>query len=173
MSNLTPKSPLQTGEGTLTRHRDKLLPLLQTGDGGRGDEVNALKYAIIIIPALLAVALYGYTIRLPLFLDDGPQFRMVEVFDGFSHWLGSLAYFYYRPAVFSMWKLSSVLAGGFDAAGLHWLNVMLFGMTGSLLSAITYRLMPKNKAVVALGVGVGFIIFPFNYQTVILVGAMF
>jgi hypothetical protein len=138
-----------------------------------GNSKTPLKYAIIIIPALLAVALYGYTVRLPLFLDDGPQFRMVEVFDGFSHWLGSLAYFYYRPAVFSMWKLSSVLAGGFDAAGLHWLNVMLFGMTGSLLSAITYRLMSKNKAMVALGVGVGFIIFPFNYQTVILVGAMF
>jgi len=122
---------------------------------------------------LVAIVLYGYTVQLPLFLDDGPQFRMVEVFTGFDQWLGSPAYFYYRPAVFSMWKLSSVLAGFFDAAGLHWLNLMLFGMTGVVLSAITYRLMPQNRLIVAFGVGVGFIIFPFNYQTVILVGAMF
>jgi|GEM_PF-544958 len=134
---------------------------------------NFYRYFILTIPLFIAFALYGYTVQLPLFLDDGPQFRMVEVFTGFDQWLGSPAYFYYRPAVFSMWKLSSVLAGGFDAVGLHWLNVMLFGMTGVVLAAIAYRLMPKNKAMVALGVGVGFVIFPFNYQTVILVGAMF
>ncbi|MCU0480321.1 MAG: hypothetical protein MUE54_03820 [Anaerolineae bacterium] len=132
-----------------------------------------LKYLTFSIPMLIAMLLYGYTVQLPLFLDDGPQFRMVEVFTGFDQWLGSPAYFYYRPAVFSIWKLSSVLAGFFDAAGLHWLNLMFFGMTGVVLSAITYRLMPKNRLITALGVGVGFIIFPFNYQTVILVGAMF
>jgi len=132
-----------------------------------------IKYLTFSIPMLVAIVLYGYTVQLPLFLDDGPQFRMVEVFTGFDQWLGSPAYFYYRPAVFSVWKLSSVLAGFFDAAGLHWLNLMLFGMTGVVLSAITYQFMPKNRLITALGVGVGFIIFPFNYQTVILVGAMF
>ena len=135
--------------------------------------MKLLRYLIFTVPIFIATALYGYTIRLPLFLDDGPQFRMVEVFTGFDQWLGSPAYFYYRPAVFSIWKLSSVLAGGFDAMGLHWLNLMLFGMTGVLLSAIAYRLMPKFRHITALGVGVGWVIFPFNYQTVILVGAMF
>ncbi len=135
--------------------------------------MKLLRYLIFTIPIILATILYGYTIRLPLFLDDGPQFRMVEVFTGFDQWLGSPAYFYYRPAVFSIWKLSSVLAGGFDALGLHWLNLMLFGMTGVLLAAIAYRLMPQFRHITALGVGVGWVIFPFNYQTVILVGAMF
>ncbi|MDX2078525.1 MAG: hypothetical protein SFZ02_18985 [bacterium] len=37
--NLTPKSPLHSGEGTFTKWLNSLLPLLQIGEGGRGDEV--------------------------------------------------------------------------------------------------------------------------------------
>lgn len=150
-----------------------MIPSNRRRDGTYSVPTNLLRYITFTIPLIIAIILYRYTIRLPLFLDDGPQFRMVEVFTGFDQWLGSPAYFYYRPAVFSIWKLSSILAGGFDAMGLHWLNLMLFGMTGVLLAAITYRLMPRFRHVSALAVGTGFVIFPFNYQTVILVGAMF
>ena len=40
--NLTPKSPLQMERGFKTTRKTGFLPLLQYGEGGRGDEVQKL-----------------------------------------------------------------------------------------------------------------------------------
>lgn len=132
------------------------------------------RYLIAALPLLAAVVLYGYVVQLPLFLDDGPQFNMVEHYQGTKHWDGSIAYHYYRPVVFSLWYLSKLVFGFHNPAFLHLLNLFLFGMSGVVLGTITRRIVPgRYNNVAGLVAGIGFVIFPFSFQAVTLIGAMF
>ncbi len=130
------------------------------------------RYLLRAAPLLLAVALYGYTVSLVLFLDDGPHFHMTEVFTGLDQWGGSYAYFYYRPAIFSLYKVARLLAGFYDPVGLHWLNVVLFGLAGVMVGMLARRIAHQQREWVGALAGMGFVLFPFSYQTVTLVGAM-
>lgn len=133
-----------------------------------------IKYLSLSTPLLTALVLYGYSVGLPFFWDDGPQFRLLETSNGLDVWLGNADYLYYRPAVFTLWKISAVFAGFYDAVGLHWLNIIFFGMAGVILGKITYRFAPANLPItMSLIVGNGFVIFPFSYQAVTWIGSMF
>ena len=85
---------------------------------------RVLNLLAISVPLWLALLVYGYTIRLPLFLDDGPNLWLVETIDGIEQWRGASAFPYYRPVAFSIWKLSQTIMGGHHAAWLHLLNVL-------------------------------------------------
>jgi hypothetical protein len=132
-----------------------------------------IKYLLLSTPLLTTLVLYGYSLGLPFFWDDGPQFRLLETSNGLDVWLGNADYLYYRPAVFTLWKISAVFAGFYDAIGLHWLNIIFFGMAGVILGKIAYRLTPHHKLLMAIIVGNGFVIFPFSYQAVTWIGSMF
>jgi hypothetical protein len=132
-----------------------------------------IKWLLLSSPILTALAVYGYSIGLPFFWDDGPQFRLLETSNGLDIWLGHADYLYYRPAVFTLWKISAVLAGFYDAIGLHWLNIILFGISGVLLGKIAYGIIPDRKLFMAFITGNGFIIFPFSYQAITWIGSMF
>ncbi|MDX2075414.1 MAG: hypothetical protein SFZ02_03215 [bacterium] len=132
-----------------------------------------IKWLILSLPMVVILALYGYSLGLPFFWDDGPQFRLLETSNGLDVWLGNADYLYYRPAVFTLWKISAVFAGFYDAVGLHWLNIIFFGMAGVILGKIAYRLTPQHKLLMAMIVGNGFVIFPFSYQAVTWIGSMF
>ncbi|MEZ4670475.1 MAG: hypothetical protein R3E39_21415 [Anaerolineae bacterium] len=123
-------------------------------------------------PLLAAFALYGYTLRLVLFLDDGFQFNIVQHINGIEQWAGSAAYVYYRPALFSFYKLLGVIAGFYDPLGLHWLNVVFFGMAGVTVGMLARRIVMHQRELVGVLAGLAFVLFPFSYQTVVLVGAM-
>lgn len=130
------------------------------------------RYLLRCSPLLLAFALYSYTVRLVLFLDDGFQFNIVENINGLDQWAGSPAYIYYRPALFSLYKLLRLLAGFYDAAGLHWLNVVFFGLAGVAVGMLARRITQQRRELIGVLAGLGFVFFPFSYQTVVLVGAM-
>ena len=132
-----------------------------------------IKWLLLASPILTVLALYGYSLRLPFFWDDGPQFRLLETSNGLDVWLGNADYLYYRPAVFTLWKISAVFAGFYDGIGLHWLNIIFFGVAGVILGKIAYRLVPHHKLIMALVTSHGFIIFPFSYQAVTWIGSMF
>lgn len=132
-----------------------------------------IKCLFLASPILTALAVYGYSIGLPFFWDDGPQFRLLETSNGLDVWLGNADYLYYRPAVFTLWKISAVLAGFYDAIGLHWLNIILFGISGVLLGKIAHSIIPNQKLFMALITGNGFILFPFSYQAITWIGSMF
>lgn len=126
---------------------------------------------IASLPLVVAVLLYGYTIHLPLFLDDGPNFWLVENLDGISQWGGTSAFPYYRPVAFSLWKFSDTLFGYHNPVILHWLNIACFGLTGVLIQQLTQRL--AGQRLTGLLAGLGFVIFPFSYQGVALVSGLF
>lgn len=136
--------------------------------------VRFLRFLSLAGPLWVAVFIYDYTLTMPLFLDDGPQLRIVDSLSLAEPWGGTFAYHYYRPAVFSIWKLNALINGFFEPVGLHFLNVIAFGMTGVLLGVITRRLAPSGYAHLAGGLaGLSFVSFPRAYQAVILVGALY
>ena len=137
---------------------------------------RAIRLLLAALPLLAAVLLYGYTIRLPFFLDDGPNFHFVRHIDGLEQWAGSAAFDYYRPLPFSVWKLGEIALGGHSPVAMHLVNVGCFGLTGVLLGLIARRLVPgtpAHKTLAGLIAGLAFVIFPFNYQAVTLVSGLF
>ena len=93
------------------------------------------------LPLALAFAVYGYTLRLPFFVDDGPNLWTAEHLDGVEQWAGTPAFPYYRPVAFSIWKLNDALYGRFDAPSLHWLNMACLGVSGVAAGQIARRLL--------------------------------
>ncbi len=131
------------------------------------------RYVLIVLPLLAAVLLYGYTVRMPFFLDDGPNFWLVQDIHNGDHWDGSRAFPFYRPLTFSLWKFTVTLLG-YEPSIFHLLNVLFFGATGVLLGRITQRIFPgRHGPIAGLVAGIGFVIFPFSYQAVTLISGMF
>jgi hypothetical protein len=127
---------------------------------------------LMVLPLLAAVLLYGYTVRLPFFLDDGPNFWLVQNIHHGDHWDGTLAFPFYRPLTFSLWKFTVTLMGGYQPSIFHLLNVLFFGATGVVLGLIVQRVMPGAR-IAGLAAGIGFVVFPFSYQAITLISGMF
>lgn len=133
---------------------------------------RAARLVLRAAPLLVALALYGYTLRLVLFLDDGPHFWITDHLTGIEPWGGTAAYFYYRPAIFTLYRISHAVAGFYDPVALHALSVFLFGLAGVMVGSLARRLTRHHRETAGLLAGLSFVIFPFSYQTVTLVGAM-
>lgn len=129
---------------------------------------------LFALPLLLAWWLYGYSITLPFFLDDGPHFQILAQTDGLRHWGDFPLFPFYRPLTFSIWKFSEVLLGSYDPVFLHLLNLVCFGLAGVVIGQIVRRMVnPKIKRPAAVMAGCAFVIFPFSYQAVAMVAALF
>lgn len=135
---------------------------------------------LLLLPLVLTVVLYGYSITLPFFLDDGVLLGIIRDDPpgtrGLRFWEGtppSRFYFsYYRPLVFSIWEWQhAALDGRFDPVTLHALNVFVYGVAGCGVAALTHRLTRWVSAGVIAGLV--FVAFPFNYNAVIWVASLF
>lgn len=133
-----------------------------------------LQWLLYAAPLILALLLYGYALRLPYFLDDGPHFQILGQTDGWEHWGDFAPFPFYRPLTFTVWKAFEWVFGGYPAPLLHAVNVLAFGLSGVLVGQIARRLTPAplhpTAAVIA---GSGFVLFPFSYQGVAMVAAAF
>ncbi|MDX1995093.1 MAG: hypothetical protein SF029_22115 [bacterium] len=125
------------------------------------------------VPLPLAVVVYGYSLTLPFFLDDGPHFRILAQTNGLQQWGDFPAFPFYRPFVFTIWKAYGSWFG-YDAVGMHALNLFTFGLCGVLVGQIARRASPDPyKRLIPMLAGCGFILFPFSYQAVAMVAALF
>lgn len=115
------------------------------------------------------MALYAYAVRLPFFLDDGPHFLILGQTDGLRHWGNFDAFPFYRPFTLNVWLLFA--SAGYPAFAMHALNVWLWALVGVLTGAITHRLSRSRLAGVLAGCFV--VLFPFAYQAVAMVAALF
>ncbi len=135
---------------------------------------NTLTHLLIVLPLLVAVLLYGYAVRLPFFLDDGPNFWLVQDIHHGDHWDGSKAFPFYRPLPFSLWKFTVTLLGSHEPSILHLLNVLFFGAAGVMLGRITQRAVAGHYGLAAgIAAGIGFVLFPFSYQAVTWISSLF
>lgn len=126
------------------------------------------------MPLLLAVWVYGYSITLPFFLDDGPHVQILAQTNGIQHWGDFPPFPFYRPFTFTLWKLFDIVAGEYSAPMLHLLNVLCFGLAGVVLGQLLRRMLPPHfSRIAALLSGCLFVLFPFSYQAVAMVAAFF
>src|SRR5579859_2355773 len=128
-----------------------------------------------VLPLMVAMLLYGYTIRLPFFLDDGPMLDILYRIPFWQVWGGFIGYQYYRPVPMTLWKLSWIVFGGrYDPAFLHLLNVLCFGLAGVVIGLLARRFAPPAfRKQVSFIAGIAFVVFPLSYQAIILVNAIF
>lgn len=125
-------------------------------------------------PLLLACAVYGYSITLPFFLDDGPHFQILGQTNGWQHWGDFPPFPFYRPFTFTVWKAFEVVTGEYHAPMLHWLNVWCFGMVGVVLGQLVRRTAPSSiRHSAGILAGCLLVLFPFSYQAVAMVAALF
>ncbi len=125
-------------------------------------------------PVLLAIALYGYALTLPFFLDDSAHFDILGGADPLAYWGRFPTFPFYRPIAFTIWDVWEVIAGGHDPVALHFLNVACFGISGVLIGQVSRHLLPPDTPPFAAPlVGWLFLLFPFAYQAVAMVAALF
>ena len=125
-----------------------------------------------IVAGALAMLLYGRSLTFAFFNDDPTgNFAWME---GQTLWqlLSSAAgYGFYRPVGFALWQGLLTLSGDYHAPLFHALSLLLHGINAALLWQLIYWLSQRRSyswAVVAL-----FITFPFNYEAVAYVAALF
>lgn len=131
-------------------------------------------YVLPTLPMVLAILLYGYVLRLPFFWDDVPHFLTSETINGINQWGDFPSFPYYRPVVFSIWKVFEGLIGYNDPVALHWLNMMVFAVSSLILTRLVRYIAPTSiKSSASLLAGFAFVLFPFSYRAIPLVGALF
>jgi len=125
------------------------------------------------LPLLLAWVLYAYALTLPFFGDDAPHYRFLLGVDGIVPlWLGQTWSPYYRPVVYTVWVIMRTLQGEFNPLWQHAFNVWLFAFSGVFVSLIVQRLLRRRYLWVSVLAGCAFVMFPFHYQAVNLVGSL-
>lgn len=60
----------------------------------------------------IGILTYGFSLRLPFFLDDMVHFRWLEWHGIPEIWSSSRLLGYYRPLPFTVWKILSFIGGG-------------------------------------------------------------
>jgi len=132
------------------------------------------------VPALIATAFiviigwlaYGFSLRLPLFLDDMVHFRWLAWHDLAGVWTTSRLLGYYRPLPFTLWKTLWSVQGRYDPLVLHAVNLTLHVLNALLVMALVAGRSRNRRLATAVAAGALFALFPFSYQAVPWVGSL-
>ena len=113
---------------------------------------------------LLAVALYGASLRYPFFWDDPVELGRAQARSIVTLFTASRDYLYYRPLTFTLWKAIGALQGRFDPFTFHLIQVVTHALNGVLTFALARRLF-RQRAVAAVAAAL-FVLYPLSYQAV-------
>lgn len=120
---------------------------------------------------------YGRALRLPFYFDDLDHFPFIWSHSLRDIWASSGGFPYYRPLGGTLWWGVSALFGPHVAWPQHLLNLVLFGLAGVLTGwladalwrpATTPPNWPRRWLATTL-----FLLFPFSYQAVPWIGAVY
>jgi len=92
------------------------------------------------LTAVVAIALYVYTLRLPLFRDAMVMLRWMDHRSVAQLWVDARGFPYYRPLAWMFLKAFQFGPGRFHAAGMHAQNVALHALDGVLGSLLALSL---------------------------------
>ena len=127
-----------------------------------------LAVTVVAISAVLAYLAYSRILGFPYLFDDPIHLRWMEGRDLLDIWTDAEGMQHYRPLVFTLWHLSSMLFGPHNAAPLHLLSLLLHVASASLVGWLAYMTAPtateKGRAVVAVAAVALFATYPFSYQ---------
>ncbi|MBN1680061.1 MAG: hypothetical protein JW966_07200 [Anaerolineae bacterium] len=125
---------------------------------------------LVGMAAGLGLVLYGPTIRLPLFVDDVTNFHWL-LDHNWDVWTTARFFPYYRPLPFTIFKTLWHIQGRYDALALHTIMVALHSLNAVLVGLLARRL--TRHPLAGLFAAALFLVFPFSYQSVALVGSLF
>lgn len=120
--------------------------------------------------AALALGCYGYALGLPFFFDDLPIMTFLSGRSWTEIWLGPPENPFYRPLVFTVYKLGRLLPPGADRIALHAVNLALHWLSGCLVVWLL-RLTGRSSEEALLAAAL-FVVFPFKFMAVSWVTAM-
>lgn len=114
---------------------------------------------------------YGFSLRLPFFLDDMVHFRWLEWHSIREIWSSSRLLGYYRPLPFTLWKILSYI-GGYNPVVLHALNLAIHLLNALLVFGLVASRRQHGHLAMGLAAALLFLLFPFSYQAVPWVGSL-
>lgn len=120
--------------------------------------------------AALALGCYGYVLGLPFFFDDLPIMTFLSGRSWTEIWLGPPENPFYRPLVFTVYKLGRLLPPGPDRIALHAVNLALHWLSACLMVWLL-RLTGRSSEEALLAAAL-FVVFPFKFMAVSWVTAM-
>lgn len=128
-----------------------------------------------LIPLVLLIAgslTYGFSLRLPLFLDDVVHFRWLQGQDWGDILVSARGIGYYRPLPFLLWKALWIFQGKLHAPTLHGVNLVLHLFNSLLVWGILRWQWREKGQWVGVASALLFLLYPFSYQAVPWVGAL-
>ena len=130
--------------------------------------------AVLGAALLVAVTLwtYGFSLGLPLFLDDMVHFRWLAWHDLAGIWTTSRLLGYYRPLPFTLWKALWLLQGRYEPLVLHAVNLTLHTLNSILVMVLVASRSNTRRLATAVAAALLFALFPFSYQAVPWVGSL-
>ena len=135
-------------------------------DASRRERIQLLSGGVVV--CLLAVGLYGATLRFPLIYDSLLHIRITKELTWLNVWVPTDSFGFYRPFTFVPLLIVKGVLGTYPAWLLHGINVLTHGVNGILLLWLSWRLW--GRPVLATFSAVLFILFPFSYQAVSVYG---
>lgn len=123
-----------------------------------------LDLAVQTALVLLAVVLYGASLKYPFFWDDPVELGRAQTRTVVELLTNSREYLYYRPLTFIIWKALGAVGGGFDPSVFHLAQVGAHAVNAVLTYALVRRL--TRHPAVAAATGCLFVVYPFSYQAV-------
>lgn len=147
---------------------------------GKGENyVHHTSYLIpLTLPGCLLLAwLYGRAVQLPFFFDDLNQIPYAGAQTLRQLWAADGGFTYYRPLGSTIWHVAAHWWGTDSAPWLHGLNLLLHLVNGLLLARLGEMLaarQPRPRLTWRGGAAaVLFWLYPFSYQAVPWIGALF
>jgi hypothetical protein len=138
------------------------------------DDAHRARAAWIPLTALLiTAALYGRSLHLPFYSDDLVQLAWLRGLTFGELWGRVSPYGYYRPLAFSLWIGWRDLGLPLTPAGLRLLNLAGHALAAALVGRLVATLDAKQRSLSGVFAAAIFAAYPFAYQAVPWVSAIF
>jgi hypothetical protein len=131
-------------------------------------------WLLAMLAAMLAIALYADTLKLPFFEDDPVHIRWLSWHGLFDPWLTAEALPDYRPLGRFIMQVWAGLLGWHNPVLLRAHNILLHVLNATLVAALTVRLHRGEARYRAAGAAaLLFAAYPFAYQAVVWINVLF
>lgn len=130
--------------------------------------------ALILLAAILiTAALYARSLRLPFYSDDLVQLTWLRDLSSGELWGQISPYGYYRPLAFSLWMIWRSVGLPLTPAGLRLLNLASHALAAALVGWLAASFDRGSRPLSGVLAAAFFAAFPFAYQVVPWVSAVF
>ncbi|MBP7590268.1 MAG: hypothetical protein KBA85_01600 [Chloroflexi bacterium] len=121
--------------------------------------------ALVLLPLAVAVWLYGRTLPLPYFWDDFPHYNFATAKSFVAIWTDVTGAPYYRPIIFTLYKILFGLLPPGQTAVPHLLVLLIHAANSALTGKLAGKLYrggtPPARTAVELLAALLFVVYPF------------